>query len=231
MGNKSRFVFNITSHSVPSKLKIVLSEIRLLLTPYREQGKMFERILIVRFRQATIQYLKMCSNTLTITTKLLFTIETTETFISISSQREYSITPHNLNCRSSNVVNIFSWKTYSKEYTGISERFRSKFNNYKSAKRNFIKGNTITQVPFGSHFEDDKHGKNGWEIILNDQSENVDNLGEGGPFGSMKLILFNQMDLLAKCTKWVWCGTFSMCVFIYHLCCLHFQNVDSLYLL
>ena len=89
MGNNSRFVFNITSHSVPSKLKIVLSEIRLLLTPYREQGKMFERILIVRFRQATIQYLKMCSNTLTITTKLLFTIETTETFISISSQREY----------------------------------------------------------------------------------------------------------------------------------------------
>ena len=36
MGNKSRIVFNITYHPVFSKLKNVLSEIHLLLTPDRE---------------------------------------------------------------------------------------------------------------------------------------------------------------------------------------------------
>ena len=35
-----------------SKLKNVLSEIHLLLTPYREHGKVFERIPIVGFRRA-----------------------------------------------------------------------------------------------------------------------------------------------------------------------------------
>ena len=111
----------------------------------------------------------------------------------------------------------------------ISKSFRFKFNNYKSAKRNFTKGNTITQVPFDSHFEDDKHGMNDWKITLIDQSENVENLGEGSPFGSKNLITSNQIDFLAKWAKLVWCGTLSMCVFIYHLCCLHFQQVYSLF--
>ena len=100
-----------------------------------------------------------------------------------------------------------------------------------SAQRNLVKGNTIKQVPSDSHFENDKHGMSDWEITLIDQSENVENLWEGSPFGSMNLIPFNQMDLLAKCTKWVWCVTLSMCVFTYALCCLYFQQVDFLYLL
>ena len=52
VGNNSRFVFNITYHPVLSKLKNVLSEIQLLLTPDREHGKVFEKIPIVAFTRA-----------------------------------------------------------------------------------------------------------------------------------------------------------------------------------
>ena len=48
----NRFVFNMTFHPVLSKLKNVLAEIHLLLTPDREHGKVFERIPIVGFRRA-----------------------------------------------------------------------------------------------------------------------------------------------------------------------------------
>ena len=39
VGNSNRFVFNLTYHPVLSKLKNVLSEIHLLLTPHRAHGK------------------------------------------------------------------------------------------------------------------------------------------------------------------------------------------------
>ena len=52
VGNNSRFVFNITYHPVLLKLKNVLSEIHLLLTPDREHRKVFENIPIVGFRRA-----------------------------------------------------------------------------------------------------------------------------------------------------------------------------------
>ena len=52
VGNNSRFVFNITYHPVLSKLKNVLSEIQVLLTPDREHGKVFGNIPIVGFRRA-----------------------------------------------------------------------------------------------------------------------------------------------------------------------------------
>ena len=51
VGNNNRFVSNIAYHPVLSKLKNVLSEIHLLLTPEKEHGKVFERISIVGFRR------------------------------------------------------------------------------------------------------------------------------------------------------------------------------------
>ena len=44
VGNKNRFVFNITYHPLFLKLKKLLSEIHLLLTLDREYGKVFQRI-------------------------------------------------------------------------------------------------------------------------------------------------------------------------------------------
>ena len=52
VGNNNRFVFNITYHPALSKLKNVLSEIHLLLTPDREHGKVFEKVPIIVFRRA-----------------------------------------------------------------------------------------------------------------------------------------------------------------------------------
>ena len=104
-------------------------------------------------------------------------VVTTETFRSFSTQREYCIKPDNLNCRSSNVVYLFSCKACSKQYTGSTESFRSRFNNYKSAHRSFIKGNTVKQASFHAHFEDDKHhGISDWEITLIDQTDSVNDL-------------------------------------------------------
>ena len=51
MGNKSRFVFNITYHPVFSKLKSVLTEMHLLLTPDREHRKAFEKVPIIGFKR------------------------------------------------------------------------------------------------------------------------------------------------------------------------------------
>ena len=51
-GNNNSFAFNIRYHPVSLKLKNVLSEILLLLTPDSEHGKVFERIPIVGSRKA-----------------------------------------------------------------------------------------------------------------------------------------------------------------------------------
>ena len=52
VGNKNRFVFNITYHPVFSKLKKILSEIHSLLAPDREHGKIFEKVPIIGIRKA-----------------------------------------------------------------------------------------------------------------------------------------------------------------------------------
>ena len=191
VGNNSRFVFNITYHPVLSKLKNVLSEIHLLLTPDREHGKVFENIPIVGFRRAKslkdilvrakvapIEKKKGCCRSCGVTRcEICKHVVTTETFRSFSTKREYCIKPNNLNCRSNNVVFLFSFKACSKQYTGSTESYRSRFNNYKSAHRNYIKGNTVKQASFHAHFEDDKHhGMSDWEVTLIDQRESVDDL-------------------------------------------------------
>ena len=72
---------------------------------------------------------------------------------------------------------FFSCKVCSKQYTGSTESFQSRFNNYKSTHRNFIKRNTVKQASFHAHFEDDKHhGISDWEITLIDQTDSVDDL-------------------------------------------------------
>ena len=72
---------------------------------------------------------------------------------------------------------FFHAKHVLNKYTGSKESFRSRFNNYKSAHKNFIKRNTVKQASFHTHFEEDKqHGINNWEIALIGQAESVDDL-------------------------------------------------------
>ena len=104
-------------------------------------------------------------------------IGTTETFRSFNTQRKYCIKPDNLNPHSNNVVYLLSGKTWSKQYTGSTESFWSRSNNYKSVQRNFIKKISVKQTSFHAHPEDDKHhGKSNWEITLIDETGSVDEL-------------------------------------------------------
>ena len=116
--------------------------------------------------------------------------------LSVYTQREYCIKPNNLNCRSSNVVYLFSCKACSKQYTGSTESFRSRFNNYKSAHRSFIKGNTVKQASFHAHFENDKHhGISDWEITLTDQTDSVEDLRRRESFQQYELDTFQPNGL------------------------------------
>ena len=95
-----------------------------------------------------------------------------------------------------NVVYLFSCKACSKQYTCSTESFRSRFNNYKSAHRSFIKGNTVKQASFYTHFGDDKHhGMSDWEITLIDQMVIVDNLKRRESFLQYELDTFQPNGL------------------------------------
>ena len=191
-----------------SKLKNVLSEIHLLLTPDREHGKVFEKVpiiglrrakslkdILVRAKVAPLEKKKGCCRSCGGTIcEICKHIVTTEIFRSFSTQRQYCIKPDNLNCRSSNVVYLFSWKPCSKQYTWSTESFRSRFNNYKSARRNFIKGNTVKQASFP--FEDDKHhGISDWEITFINQTDSVDDLRRRESFWQYELDPFHPNGL------------------------------------
>ena len=120
-----------------SKLKNVLSEIHLLLTPDREQGKVFENIPIVGFRRAkslkdiivrakvaAIEKKKgSCRSCGGTRCEICKHVVTTETFRSFSTKRENCIKANNLSCRSNNVVYFSSCKACSKQYTGSTESF------------------------------------------------------------------------------------------------------------
>ena len=86
---------------------------------------------------------------------------------------------------------FFPCNTCSKQYTGSTESFRSRFGNYKSAHRIFIKWNTIKQASFYAHFEDHKHhGISDWEITLIDQTDSVDDLRRRESFWQYELETF-----------------------------------------
>ena len=188
-----------------------LREIHLLLTPDREHGKIFEKIPKIRFRRAKslkgvlvrvkvapLEKKKGCCRSSGGTRcEICKHAVTTETFRSVSNKRKYCIKPDNLNHRSSNVAYLFSCKAmFKKQYTGSTEGFRSRFNNYKLAHRTFIKGNTVKQASFHAHSEYDKHhGMSDWEITLIDQVDRVNDLRRRESFWQYKLNNFQPNGL------------------------------------
>ena len=170
----------------------------------------FERIPIVRFRRAKslkdilvrVKFARLekkkgsCRSCGDTRCEICKHVVTTGTFRSFSTQREYCINPDNLNCRSNNVMHLFSCKTCSNQNTGSTESFRSRFNYYKSTHRNFIKGNTVKQASFHAHFDDDKyHGMSDWEIALINQAESVEDLRRRVSFWQYQLDTFQPNGL------------------------------------
>ena len=93
-----------------SKLKAILSEIHLLLTPDREPGKVFEKVHVIEFRRAkSLKHILLRAKVAPLEKKEVCCRSgegtrceiskhavTTETFSSFSTQREYYIKPNNL---------------------------------------------------------------------------------------------------------------------------------------
>ena len=63
----------------------------------------------------------------------------TNSFNSATTQWTHFVRPENLKSSSENVVDLFTCKTFSKHYTGGTEDFQPRFNNYKCTHRNFLK--------------------------------------------------------------------------------------------
>ena len=120
--HKNKYVFNITYYPIFSKLKNILSKIHLLLTPDRENRKVFENAPTIRFKKgkslkdilvrAKVPPLKteegFCGPCNKPRCEICKCITKTFQFESSSTKRIYSIRPQNLNCTSKNVVYHFT---------------------------------------------------------------------------------------------------------------------------
>ena len=78
----------------------------------------------------------------------------TRNFTSYNKKRTSEIRPENTNYRSKNVVYLISCKTCREQYTGSSEEFRARFNNYRCTHRNYHKNMKVKQESFHTHFAD-----------------------------------------------------------------------------
>ena len=91
---------------------------------------------------------------------------------------------------------MISCKTSHKQYTGSSEEFRARFNNYRCAHRNYRKNRKVKQEPFDAHFADDVHsGEGDWEVRPTNQSDSTEDLRKRESFWQHELDTFQPNDL------------------------------------
>ena len=113
----------------------------------------------------------------------------TTTFTSSTTKHTYEIRPENLNCRTKNVVYLISYKTCHKQYTGSSEEFKGRFNNYRFAHRNYCKNMKVKQDSFHPHFADGVRSDEGdWEVRLLISQIVQKILGRENHFDNLKLL-------------------------------------------
>ena len=123
-------------------------------------------------------------------------IKRTNTFQSTATKRFYKIKPQHITCCSENVVYLITCKTCKKQYVGSSVEFRLRFNNYRCAHRNFLKGKEVKQESFHAHYEEIGHnGESDWEFILIDQADNREDLRKRESFWQHELNTFKPIGL------------------------------------
>ena len=200
--NDYKLVFNITYHPNFSNLKDTMSFLHLLLTPDQEHQQVFHKVPIIGFRRA-----KSLKNILVRAKvppvlknegsygpckksrcEICEQIVSIDSFKSTTTQRTYFIRPPNLKCSSKNAVHLFPCKTCSKQCTGSTEDIRPRFNNYRSANRNFLKTNKLKQESFNAHFAEANHiDEEDWEVRLIDQTDNIEDLRKRESFWQHEL--------------------------------------------
>ena len=124
-------------------------------------------------------------------------IKTTDNFQVITKDKKYFIRKVNLNCNTSHVIYLIECKTCGKPCIGSTETpFRARFNNYRSAQRNFEKEKKIKQESFHVHFSEEGHyGEKDWVITLTDSAENVEELRKKESFWQHELNTFQPLGL------------------------------------
>ena len=101
-----------------------------------------------------------------------------------------------MNCASKNVVYFFTFKTCHKQYTGSTEEFQSRFNNYRCSHRNFLRNKKVKQESFHAFFAEGLHqGESDWEVRLIDQGVSVDDVRRRESYWQHELDTFQPNGL------------------------------------
>ena len=186
-----------------------MNRMHILLTPDRQHNKVFRDIPIIGFRRAKslknilvraeIPQIKnkfWCSPCKGLRCEIFKYIVPTKNFISFTTKVAYDIGPENLNCRSKNVVYYISCKNCHKQYTGSSEEFRAKFNNYRFMQCNYYKNINVKHESLHAYFADKVHcGEVGWEVKLTDQSFSTEDYRKRESFWQHELENFQANGL------------------------------------
>ena len=181
----------------------------LLLTANNEHNKGFRDVPIIGFRRVkSLKDILVRAKTPQIKNKfwcgpckgprceICKHIVSTRNFTSFTTKHTYEIRSENLNCSSKNVVYLISCKTFHEQYTGSSEEFRVRFNNYRCAHRHYCKNMKVKQESFHAHFADGAHiGESDWEVKLIDQSVSTEDLRKRESFWQHELDTFQPNGL------------------------------------
>ena len=204
---RNKLVFNLTYHPAYSKLKHILSNINLLLTPDAQHRKVFPEVPIVDFKRGkSLRDLlvrakfsveketdgKSCSCQGKRCELCTFLVEH-NTFTNKEVSDTYKIREGlHLDCNSKNVIYLITCKKCKKQYIGSCfTRFRTRFNNYCSCHRKFCRAHSVIQVSFHAHFMLVGHfGIDDWEIILIDKGRNKQETRKKELFWQYKLDTF-----------------------------------------
>ena len=211
-GDKERkLTLNITYHPSFAKIKKVLSDIHLLLTPDQEHRDVFSNIPIVGFRNGkNLKSILVRAKLPALTTEagksekclrsncdVCNYIVCDSTFSDKDSLKTYNIRAGSLNCSSSMVVYLIQCKTCKLQYVGSAiTPFRKRFNNYKSHNKLYNSKGSSPQESFHAHFSlPDHNGKADWAVTLIDQAENEQSVRRKECFWQYQLNTFNPNGL------------------------------------
>ena len=206
-----KLTLNITYHPSFSRLRNVLSEIHLLLTPNQEHRNVFPNIPIVGFRngknlKSILVRAKLPSRRigdggsekcLRSNCGVCKFINCTSTFSNKDLTKTYQIKTGPLSCKSSMVVYMIQCKTCKLQYVGSAKTpFRSRFYNYKSHNKLYNLKGRSPQVSFHAHFNLPGHnGKEDWEVTLIDQGETFESIRRKEYFWQFELNTFSPNGL------------------------------------
>ena len=213
-------VLNITYHPAYRKLRSVLENIHLLLTPDEEHRKVFGNIPTVGFKRGrSLKDLlvraklptnedgnKGCEGCGREDCGVCPFIKSTKEFTDKNRSRTYEIrNTETLNCDSSCVVYLMSCKSCHMQYVGsCTTPFRQRFANYKSCFKRSAK-QVVPQASLHRHFRQSNHkGTNDWEFVLIDEAPDLDTVRKKESFWQYKLNVFQPDGLCEKTVSTSW---------------------------